>query len=194
MKKLFSAAIAAGLALATAAHAAMVITVTEVDGNVVMTGSGFVVDEGRLDIDGSDSRYNAGYNEFSSYSENYAYSLDDPSDIMIGSSDVYGAVVTSLESVNLEHEGDNYGHYTTTDGGTTRIFIDGEYETGDELEFTWIFRDITVEDLGTIFGTVFETEYNSLVLMDGRPVPVPGALPLFLGVIGAGAVWRKKQR
>ena len=192
MKKLFSAAIAAGMALATAAHAAMVITVTEVNGDVVMTGSGVVVDENREDFNGSGSVYGAGSTNDNSVNE--AYSIVGPTtDYMDVSSTAYGGAVTSLESVELKHTGNSFGYRTFSEGDTL-LYVDGDYKTGAELEFTWIFRNYTVETLGTIFGTVYQTNSNSLTLIDGRPVPVPGALPLFLGVIGAGAAWRKKQR
>ena len=194
MKTLLTAVMAAGLALATAAHAAMVITVTEVDGDVVMTGSGKVFDENRDDLNGPGSRYEAGSRVFDDLSENYAFSLSGSSDVMTVTSNVYGAVVTSFSSVELDHDGDDYGFYTSTDGGYTQIFTAGDHVEENPIKFTWTFSGFTVETLGTVFGTVFDTGTNSLVIEDGRPVPVPGALPLFLGVIGAGAAWRRKQR
>ena len=206
MKKLFSAAIAAGLALATAAHAAMVITVTEVDGDVVMKGIGRVVDENRTDYNGKGD-FNLAFSDVtSSYDYHYAIGMG-PYDYMSITPSVFGggAVTSGAGEVGFEKSGDDYGHETvdyddTSIADSTTIFIDEDYKSGDDIKFMWTFRDQTVGTLGTVFGMAFETNKNSLKIVDGRglddawAVPVPGALPLFLSMIGAGAAWRRKQR
>jgi hypothetical protein len=178
---------------ASGAHAEFIMNVQQVGPDVVVTGSG------TLDLTGLSQTGSAG-----------AFGEMNPSDgAMIGgpTADVYLVDIYSGASGpgSFGNGSDSYGNSGTGDvagvfdnGGIGEIFVPSGYSSGDPLSNSTTYDNATLASLGLAVGSYTYTwnpgpSDDSLVVNIGT-TPLPGALPLFAGGLGAFGLFGSRRK